>query len=218
MAVQTSWAGWYQLGLTPATTFTPADKKGILVWGGGGSVGTAAVQSAKLMGFTVYVTASVKHHDYLKTLGASRTFDYHDTNVVATIVKAARDDGITIDSAYFASGTVGPSVQILKELKGKGTAPSRIVSAPFQPLSMLWRKIVPKWKGTEVKFVTPPAEEGARLEFYTAVFLWLKEKLESGEYVPSPKIKVLTGGLAGIEKSLGEFKAGLSGEKLVLEL
>ncbi|KAK7549037.1 hypothetical protein IWX91DRAFT_406410 [Phyllosticta citricarpa] len=55
--------------------FTPADKQGMLVWGGASSIGSAAVQSAKAMGYSVHATASAKHHGYLESLGATRVFD-----------------------------------------------------------------------------------------------------------------------------------------------
>ena len=52
--------------------YVAADKKEMLIWGGASSTGSAAVHVAKLMGFTVYTTASEKHHEYLKGLGASK--------------------------------------------------------------------------------------------------------------------------------------------------
>jgi NADPH:quinone reductase-like Zn-dependent oxidoreductase len=76
MAVATAWAGWYSIGLARETKLGAEDRKGVLVWGGANSVGSAAVQVAKCIGFRVYVTASEKHHEYLKGLGASRVFDY----------------------------------------------------------------------------------------------------------------------------------------------
>ncbi|KAK7622877.1 chaperonin 10-like protein [Phyllosticta citricarpa] len=48
---------------------------GMLVWGGASSIGSAAVQSAKAMGYSVHATASAKHHGYLESLGATRVFD-----------------------------------------------------------------------------------------------------------------------------------------------
>lgn len=72
MAVATTWGAWSVIGIPRDAAYTAADKKGMLVWGGAGSVGSAAVQVAKLMGFHVYVTASEKHHEYLKRLGARR--------------------------------------------------------------------------------------------------------------------------------------------------
>ncbi|KAL8685243.1 MAG: hypothetical protein Q9218_007883, partial [Villophora microphyllina] len=63
MSVVTAWCGWYTLGLPLRDTiFGSADKKAMLVWGGASSIGSAAVQIAKMLGFTVFATASEKHH------------------------------------------------------------------------------------------------------------------------------------------------------------
>ena len=60
------------------------------------------VQSARLLGFTVYATASAKHHDYIKSLGASRVFDYRDSNVEGAIVQAAKEEGLIFQHGYDA--------------------------------------------------------------------------------------------------------------------
>src|SRR5438270_7321710 len=104
MAVGTAWSGWYSIGIPRDTKYSPEDKKGMLVWGGSSSIGSAAIQSAKLFGFIVYATASSKHHDYLKKLGAHKVFDYKDENVVQNIVNAAKEDGVTIREGYDSIG------------------------------------------------------------------------------------------------------------------
>lgn len=48
----------------------------VLVLGGAGGVGSAAVQIAKLRGAHVIVTASGRNSDYLKSLGADQVIDY----------------------------------------------------------------------------------------------------------------------------------------------
>ena len=210
-AVRTAWAGWYAIGLPRDTAYTAADKKGMLVWGGASSIGSAAVQIAKLMGFIVYVTASEKHHEYLKSLGATRVFDYKDDHVVNSIVKAAKEDGVTIQTGFDAVGQLKSCLDILKEFKGKET--SKLAEAT--PLS----EDSPKEDGVEVKFIAPPEDEKEKKEHFHFVFrVWLKEKLEKGEFVPSPRIQVVRGGLESAQKGLDELKKGVSGVKLVLEL
>ena len=211
MAVVTTWAGLYGIGVPRNTAYTEADKQGILVWGGASSVGSAVVQVAKLMGFTVYATASEKHHDYLKGLGASRVFDYKNEHVVASIVNAAKEDGLTVQIAYDAAGQLRECLDILKKLNGAGKA--KVASAV--PLS----ENSPKEEGVEVTFVASPVEAKDRTEFFHFVFwVWLKEKLEKGEFVPSPKIQVVEGGLEAANKGLDEWRKGVSGVKLVLEV
>ena len=75
---------------------------GFLVWGGSSSVGTAAIQIAKILGFTVFTTSSPRHHEYLKTLGAEGCFDYSDPSVVNKIMNAAKASGQKITAAFDA--------------------------------------------------------------------------------------------------------------------
>ncbi|CAF9927304.1 MAG: hypothetical protein ALECFALPRED_003682 [Alectoria fallacina] len=211
MAVITTWSGWYSIGLPRDTAYTAADKKGMLVWGGASSIGSTAVQVAKSMGFSVYVTASEKHGEYLKGLGASQVFDYKSEDVVEKIVKAAKADGVTIQAGYDAVGQVKSCLDVLKEFKGEGTLKLATTVPPTED--------TPKEEGVEVKFVAGPEDEEERTEHFHFVFgVWLKEKLEKGEIVPSPKILVLEGGLESIDKGLNELKKGVSGVKLVLEV
>ena len=90
MSVITAWCGLENIGVPLDAAYTPADRKRVLVWGAASSVGSGAVQIAKLLGFTVYATASEKHHEYIRQLGASKVFDYKAEGVVAGIVKAAK--------------------------------------------------------------------------------------------------------------------------------
>jgi NADPH:quinone reductase-like Zn-dependent oxidoreductase len=211
MAVVTAWAGLYTIGVPRDMAYKAADRNGMLVWGGASSVGSAAVQVAKLMGFSVYTTASEKHHEYLKSLGASKVFDYRSKDVVRSIVKAAKEDGLTIQMGYDAVGQLKLCMEILKELKGEGMA--KLASAPRLPEDL------PQVDGVEVKFVQQPQGEKERMEFFHFVFgVWLKEKLETGEFVPSPKIRVIEGGLESVQKGLDEWRKGVSGVKVVLEI
>lgn len=53
------------------------------------SVGLYAIQIAALYGMEVVTTCSRKHHDLVKSLGATYVFDYNDDNVVDEIKRAA---------------------------------------------------------------------------------------------------------------------------------
>ncbi|TDL19411.1 GroES-like protein [Rickenella mellea] len=73
-----------------ASTPPPDADTPILVWGAGSSAAQYAVQLLKLAGYTrIIVTASPKHHAYLRTLGAAHTFDYNSADVVKEIREAA---------------------------------------------------------------------------------------------------------------------------------
>ncbi|ERF69492.1 hypothetical protein EPUS_01821 [Endocarpon pusillum Z07020] len=162
MAVVTAWSGWYPIGLPRDTSYTAPGKQGMLVWGGASSISSAAIQVAKMMGFKVYTTASEKHHEYLKELGASKTFYYKDERVVENIIKAAKVDGVTIDNGFDAVGQLPSSVEILKALKGEKTA--KLASATHIP------EDTPKVEGVEAKFVAAPLDERERTEFFSFRF------------------------------------------------
>ncbi|KAK6462415.1 zinc-binding oxidoreductase alcohol dehydrogenase [Scheffersomyces coipomensis] len=75
--------------------------KYILIWGGATSTGIVGIQIAKLVyGLKVITTASKKHHEFLKSLGADETFDYRESNVVDQIKKVANG------KIYYALDTV----------------------------------------------------------------------------------------------------------------
>ncbi|KAI9858650.1 MAG: hypothetical protein M1824_004231 [Vezdaea acicularis] len=212
MAVETAWVGWWQMGIPLDLKYRAGKGEGMLVWGGASSVGGVAVQSARLMGFTVYSTASPKHHEYVKRLGASRVFDYKSEDVVERVVQAAREDGLRFMRGYLAAGEMKPCLDILKELKG-GEAMAKLASAP------LVGEDAPKVEGVEAMFVAASADPAERERIRHFIFgVWLKEKLETGEFVPSPKVKVIEGGLESANKALDELREGVSGVKLVLEV
>lgn len=55
------------------------EERTVLIHGAAGGVGVFAVQLAHLAGAHVIVTASARHHDFLKALGADEIIDYNTT-------------------------------------------------------------------------------------------------------------------------------------------
>ncbi|KAK8187773.1 chaperonin 10-like protein [Phyllosticta capitalensis] len=211
MAVATAWLGWYTIGLPIDTSFTPADKQGMLVWGGASSIGSAAVQTARAMGFIVYATASPKHHAYLQSLGATRVFDYKAAGVEQAIIDAARHDGVALRTGYDAVGQLKSCLDVLKDFKGDDVA--KLAEA------VRMNDDSPRVDGVVAKFIAAAPDARERDEQFRFVFnVWLKERLASGEFVPSPKVRVVEGGLEAANDALDILKEGVSGEKLVLEV
>jgi len=62
--------------------------KVVLVWGGGSSVGSCAIQLLVAAGLEVAATASAHNLEYLKGLGAKYVFDHKSASVVEDIVGA----------------------------------------------------------------------------------------------------------------------------------
>src|SRR6201999_3870967 len=110
-----------------------------------------AVQIARSMGYTVYATASPRHHELVKKLGAKEVFDYKEIDVVEKIIETAKRDGLTFQSAYDAAGALAQITEILKALKGSATA--KIASAIVLKGDEL------KCEGIESIFVAAPEDE-----------------------------------------------------------
>lgn len=167
------------------------------------------------MGFTVYGTASPKNFDSLKTLGASRLFDYKDPDIVSKVVDAVKEDGLVLKHVYRAAGDragsdLSPCQQILLKTSGGGKIASAV--GPLGPNT-------PQVEGVTATFVVPPQNPAERKKFFVQVFHeWLPAKLASGEYVPAPKAKVAGKGLDSLSKGLDELRGGVSNVKIVVEL
>ncbi|KAL4864158.1 hypothetical protein BDV12DRAFT_189140 [Aspergillus spectabilis] len=185
--------------MTALTAWTTIGKQALLVWGGASSVGTFAIQSAKSLGFTVYATASSRHHDYLKKLGAHAVFDYKASDVISQIVQAVEEDGVKLHTAHcVVDGGLQPTLDVLKEPKGETAA--KIVHAP-------------------IVFNFPPMELTERNKhIYQCFHGWLQDGLKSGSVVPSPALQVEGGGLNGLNPALDKLKAGVSAAKIVLSI
>ncbi|TVY14597.1 Dehydrogenase azaJ [Lachnellula arida] len=73
----------------PATAPKHANSP-ILLWGGASSVGQYALQILAYYGYRhLLTTASPRHHELLRSLGANAVFDYRAPDVVARILDAA---------------------------------------------------------------------------------------------------------------------------------
>lgn len=210
MAVETTMAGWYSIGMSKDHKVTAEQNQGLLVWGGSSSVGTAAVQIAKDLGFIVYATASTKHHEYVRSLRASRIFDYKDTDVVSQIVKAVKEDAVHLETAYNAAGALQQIADVLSACSSTG---GKIASAI--PLKDDHRVA----GGIDVNFVVAPTDTKERTEWTSYVSNeWLETRLASGAFKASPKIEVIAGGLEAINDGLDRLKQGVSGTKFVLDI
>ncbi|KAF5569572.1 zinc-type alcohol dehydrogenase [Fusarium phyllophilum] len=69
----------------------------LVIWGSATSVGMAAIQFARAARVSsIIAIASSKRHEYLKTLGATQSFDYNDTNVIEKVKSALQSTSGTI--------------------------------------------------------------------------------------------------------------------------
>ncbi|KAL1891841.1 hypothetical protein Sste5346_007385 [Sporothrix stenoceras] len=86
---------------------SPHAETPILIWGGASSCGQYALQILSHWGYkNLLTTASKKHHDYLKSIGARHTFDYHDADVASQILKAAPHVPYVLDCIASQQGSL----------------------------------------------------------------------------------------------------------------
>lgn len=81
----------------------------VLVHGGAGGVGSVAVQIAKAKGAYVIATASVRNHDYLRSIGADEMIDYRTTRFEDVV----RDVDIVVDTV--GGDTLTRSAAVLRD-------------------------------------------------------------------------------------------------------
>jgi NADPH:quinone reductase-like Zn-dependent oxidoreductase len=202
-------------------------REALLIWGASSSVGSMGVQTARVLRddpdsafAAVYATAGAGNHEYVKSLGADRVFDYKDSNVVDTIISAARDDGMVIRHCFLATGDLASCQAILKAFvddvsnEGQAKITGKIASAPVLPPG------AKDIDGVETIFVMPSFEdEGVRLaQFEYWLGTWCREHLANGKIRPSPEVRVVGKGLDAINAGLDELARGMSCAKLVVEI
>ena len=215
MAVATSGVALFlKMGIPWGTQLSP--QNGIfLVHGASTSVGSAAVQIANILGFEVYATAGEKNQEYVKQLGASEVWDHRDTALVEKIISAAAGRGIKY--GFAAASLNGASQVVAKALSGANTGKDLkaqlCVTTP-------WDEKVAVPQGIEITQTRASAAITDNNEFGVWLFnTFLKEKLENGEYVPSPRIEIVTGGLeTGVSNALDRYANGVSATKIIVPL
>lgn len=108
----------------PADYIPPNAESAILIWGGASSVGQYALQILRYYGYhNLLTTASKKHYSNLISLGASKAFDYNDSDVVGQIIKACstgRSNQPTIPLILDCIGSQQGSVQPIAKIAEKG--------------------------------------------------------------------------------------------------
>ncbi|KAK4449797.1 chaperonin 10-like protein [Podospora aff. communis PSN243] len=187
----------------------------LLVWGGASGVGSMVVQLARVAGVeNIVVTASKKHHDRLRRLGASVVVDYASPTAVEEVVAAIGDDGKTplyVVDPISSERSAAPVVEVLKRVGATGANAKVATTLP-------WPAGLDVPEGIEANMVGSEQLWGEKEDFANWLYgqalpVWLAE----GKILPGNP-RVIGGGLEGIQNGLDELKKGVSGEKLVVEL
>ncbi|KAK4114644.1 GroES-like protein [Canariomyces notabilis] len=177
--------------------------EGILIWGGASMVGSMVIQLARQAGMTVFVTASAKHHDWLRSLGADVLVDYNAPTVVSDIIAAAETARISIALAVDVISypdTLRPSMEIL--LKAGGGKPLKLAhTTPWDNEVLVPEGVKTTWiSGGDV---WGRREDLAAWLYGEAIPAWLA----NGTVVPSA-YQVIDGGLEGLQLAMEVLLGG----------
>ncbi|KAF5648037.1 oxidoreductase [Fusarium sp. NRRL 52700] len=191
------------------------DEDGVLlVWSGASAVGVSAVQIAHSLGWSVYATASPKHHEWLKALGATYTWDYRDPQVAQKIAQALRSSGEKIRGVIDARAEGDSFTSVVEVLATADLAPGCKATA-LQP----WPKETSLPAGVEGHHTSCVGFTVKHPDITSWVFGgWLYKALEDGRIKPAPRVRVVEGGLGATQEMLNLLRAGASGEKFVLKV
>ena len=196
------------LGLPFPQIDAPSTGKTLLVWGGSSGVGSNAIQLTKSVGFEVIATCSAKNFEYVKSLGATKVFDYNSPSVIEDIV-AELDSG-TCAGIFHTAGDVKPSLNVSYKSKQKlFVASATIVPDGAAP------------DGVEAKMVFGTSGDDF-MNIYGDILPatfggFLPDALANGVYkvAPVPEVQP-TRGVEGIQKALDVLKKGVSAKKIVV--
>jgi len=177
--------------------------KVLVVYGASSSIGSMAVQLATAAGVSVIGVASSKNHNFVRSCGAIEAIDYKAPDFVASVVDAVKQCGdslVGIFDAIAEKDTYAHDVAMFDKLGGGRLATSHKppeglpenVKATF--MFGIGEHSFPVWEG----FVT--------------------QALEQGKLKCLPKPVVVGTGLEGLPGALEKCKAGVSAQKLVVEL
>lgn len=204
LAMDTAIAGLYApgpIGLPHPAVDAQATGGVLVVYGGSSSVGVTAIQLAAASGARVVAIASTRNHGLCKTAGASHVFDYKNESLVADVVSAVGKDKFAgIYDAISTESTFKHDREILEKLGGGPLACTH--PAPEDLPSNVTSKYV--FGLGEFSF---PLWEGA-----------LKDLLAAGKVKPLPEPLIVGRGLESIEAGLEKLGAGVSAQKVVVEL
>ncbi|KAL9562636.1 hypothetical protein ACKAV7_013200 [Fusarium commune] len=201
------------LGL-PMREKTAEEDGAILVWSGASAVGVSAVQIAHALGWSVYATASPKHHEWLKTLGATDTWDYRDPQIAQKIAKALKSSGTKIQGAIDARAEGTSFASVGEVLTAADLTPGCKATA-----LMPWPEETSLPAGIEGHHTNCVGFTKNYPDIASWVFGgWLSNALKEGRIKPAPRARVIEGGLKATQEMLNVLRAGASGEKFVLKI
>ena len=173
----------------------------VVVYGGSSAIGSMATQLASAAGLRVISIASSKNFEFCRQCCAGDVFDYKDGSVVEDVVQAVRNGTfVGVFNSISTEDSFKLTLSVLEKLGGGKMATSQPppgnlpdnVQATF--MEGVGEHSAPVWE----QFVT--------------------KGLESGKLKCLPAPLVVGKGLEGLQEALNKAKAGVSAQKIVVEL
>ncbi|TVY62569.1 Trans-enoyl reductase ACTTS2 [Fusarium oxysporum f. sp. cubense] len=223
VGITTVGQGLYQSLKLPLPDKPSTNGESVLIYGGSTATGALAIQFAKLSGLKVVVTASPKHFDYVRGLGADVVFDYKSETLVEELRKYTGGHLKHVFDCVSTEDTARKSVSVL------GAAGSYSGLRPLPDDVVAWISGRAKYNmtlaytaiGEAFQFGPQPFPANPEDAAFARDFWSLTERLlaEGKIRVHKPKVNAHGSGLAAVLKGLEEVRNGtVSGEKLVYTL
>lgn len=171
----------------------------ILIWGGAGGVGVAAIQLAKAAGCNPIVTiASAKNHEALLSIGADKCFDYHTKDVGQEISSYMNGENFAyILDTVVAAGNGQHYASSTRICESLATASAKCVATlPTVEPKVEWLAAF-GCRSTDIVVVSPQGHEAVFLanlswqEKMNEAFVWALENY--GKKFVMPNVKVIGG-------------------------
>ncbi|OAG02202.1 GroES-like protein [Paraphaeosphaeria sporulosa] len=179
----------------------------LVVWGGSSSVGSCAIQMANASGAEIFTVASRKNFYYVKSLGATKVFDYHDDDVEDQIVEALKTK--TLAGVYHAAGADG-AVQTCARIADRSTGKALVVTVKGVPDAGIPCTV-------RVKAISSSSIFKGGNQIGPDIWRkYLPSALARGTLVPKPDPLIVGNGLRSVQLGLDKQKAGVSARKVVV--
>lgn len=194
----------------------------ILIWGGAGGVGVAAIQLAKAAGCNPIVTiASAKNHASLLSIGADKCFDYHTNDVgqqISSYMKG-KNFAYILDTVVAAGNHhSASSTRICESL---ATAYAKCVATlPAIEPKVEWLAAF-GCRSTDIVVVSPQGHEAVFLanlswqEKMNEAFVWALKNY--GKQFVMPNVKVIEGEQEALDAIRCSAGGKASFEKLTIQ-
>ncbi|KZV97356.1 GroES-like protein [Exidia glandulosa HHB12029] len=192
-----------------------------LVWSGATGVGQWLIQIAHLSGLRVITTASLKHTERLKSLGASEVIDYRSPDVAQRIRDLTNN---RLTSAGICEISPESLPVLVEALSDEGGVLSAITPRPLQKEDIKWTKEVTyatslayTLNGKAFETPIPVPAIPAHYELGKKIVKVVSQLLQEGKITPVP-VRV-AGGLESIAGAFEEMRLGkVSGERIVFKI